>query len=136
MRRCSTISERLELDPDGRLNALVDALGSAKTHQETVDMLYHALRERVARRPLADQWATLHDGMREVVRPLAQDLARVLVEARDLGLPIDDRLRLLKALAACEPMPVSLVHGHGRNVPKRVRAVMAWIAQVIAPPLA
>ncbi len=31
----------------------------------------------------------------------------------------------------CQPMPVSLVHAHGRNVPKRVRAVMAWIAQVV-----
>ena len=33
----------------------------------------------------------------------------------------------------CEPMPVSLVHPHGRNVPKRVRAVMAWIAQSLEP---
>lgn len=32
-----------------------------------------------------------------------------------------------------EPMPVSLVHGHGRSVPKRVRAVMAWIESVIVP---
>jgi DNA-binding transcriptional LysR family regulator len=32
-----------------------------------------------------------------------------------------------------EPMPVSLVHGHGRSVPKRVRAVMAWIESVVAP---
>ncbi|MFT3765988.1 MAG: LysR family transcriptional regulator [Minicystis sp.] len=33
----------------------------------------------------------------------------------------------------CEPMPVTLVHGHGRNVPKTVRAVMAWIAKQIEP---
>jgi DNA-binding transcriptional LysR family regulator len=33
----------------------------------------------------------------------------------------------------CRAMPVSLVHGHGRNVPKRVRAVMGWIAQVVEP---
>jgi len=31
------------------------------------------------------------------------------------------------------PMPVSIVHPHGRNVPKRVRAVMGWIAQTIEP---
>jgi hypothetical protein len=30
-------------------------------------------------------------------------------------------------------MPVSLVHGHGRNVPKRVRTVMQWLAAVLAP---
>lgn len=35
----------------------------------------------------------------------------------------------------CEPMPVSLVHGHGRSVPKRVRAVMTWLAQVMEPAL-
>jgi DNA-binding transcriptional LysR family regulator len=35
-----------------------------------------------------------------------------------------------------EPMPVSLVHSHGRNVPKRVRAVMAWLESVIVPRLA
>jgi DNA-binding transcriptional LysR family regulator len=32
-------------------------------------------------------------------------------------------------------MPVSLVHGHARNVPKRVRAVMSWLAQLLAPHL-
>jgi DNA-binding transcriptional LysR family regulator len=35
-----------------------------------------------------------------------------------------------------EPMPISLVHAHGRTVPKRVRAVMAWIAQHVQPLLA
>jgi DNA-binding transcriptional LysR family regulator len=34
-----------------------------------------------------------------------------------------------------EPLPVSLVHAHGRNVPKHVRAVMSWIAQLFAPHL-
>ncbi|HEY2510920.1 MAG TPA: hypothetical protein VGI39_08695 [Polyangiaceae bacterium] len=33
----------------------------------------------------------------------------------------------------CAPMPVSLVHAHGRNVPKRVRAVMAWLAKTVEP---
>ena len=35
-----------------------------------------------------------------------------------------------------EPMPVSLVHAHGRRVPRRVRAVMQWLATVLAPRLA
>jgi len=35
-----------------------------------------------------------------------------------------------------EPMAVSLVHPHGRNVPRRVRAVMTWLAALIAPRLA
>lgn len=34
-----------------------------------------------------------------------------------------------------EPMPVSLVHPHGRSVPKRVRAVMSWVAGIITPRL-
>ncbi|NUO50377.1 MAG: LysR family transcriptional regulator [Polyangiaceae bacterium] len=33
------------------------------------------------------------------------------------------------------PMPVSLVHPHGSSVPRRVRAVMAWLAQQITPRL-
>jgi DNA-binding transcriptional LysR family regulator len=35
-----------------------------------------------------------------------------------------------------EPMPVTLVHGHGRSVPRRVRAVMSWVADLIRPGLA
>jgi DNA-binding transcriptional LysR family regulator len=41
-------------------------------------------------------------------------------------------VEILAALGS-EPMPVSLVHGHGRNVPKRVRTVMQWLAAVLAP---
>ena len=33
----------------------------------------------------------------------------------------------------CAPMLVSLVHAHGRNVPKRVRAVMTWLAKTVEP---
>lgn len=35
----------------------------------------------------------------------------------------------------CQPMPVSLLHGHARNVPKRVRALMTWLTQLLEPPL-
>ncbi|HEY8943008.1 MAG TPA: LysR family transcriptional regulator, partial [Polyangiaceae bacterium] len=35
----------------------------------------------------------------------------------------------------CEPMPVSLLHGHARNVPKRVRAMMNWLTEVLSPHL-
>lgn len=35
----------------------------------------------------------------------------------------------------CEPMPVSLVHGHGRTPPKPVRAVLQFLADVMAPAL-
>jgi DNA-binding transcriptional LysR family regulator len=35
----------------------------------------------------------------------------------------------------CEPLPVSLVHAHGRTVPRHVRAVMNWIAQLLEPHL-
>jgi DNA-binding transcriptional LysR family regulator len=33
------------------------------------------------------------------------------------------------------PMPVSLVHAHGRNVPRRVRVVMAWLDALVRPRL-
>ena len=32
----------------------------------------------------------------------------------------------------CKPMPVSLLHPHGANVPKRVRAVLTWLEHVVA----
>ena len=36
-------------------------------------------------------------------------------------------------LARCAPLPVSLLHAHGRRVPRRVRAVMDWLIAVITP---
>ena len=43
-------------------------------------------------------------------------------------------VEILPELSAA-PMPVSIVHGHARNVPKRVRAVMSWLAQQLEPHL-
>jgi DNA-binding transcriptional LysR family regulator len=34
-----------------------------------------------------------------------------------------------------EPMPVSLLYAHRRNLPKRVRVFMDWIAQILSPAL-
>lgn len=31
----------------------------------------------------------------------------------------------------CQPLPVSIVHAHGRSVPRHVRLVMNWIAEVL-----
>lgn len=31
----------------------------------------------------------------------------------------------------CQPMPVSIVHAHGRSVPRHVRLVMNWITEVL-----
>ena len=43
------------------------------------------------------------------------------------------RDQLLEILPAhtCQPMPVSLLHAHGKSVPKRVRAVMTWLEHVV-----
>jgi DNA-binding transcriptional LysR family regulator len=43
-------------------------------------------------------------------------------------------VEILPELTAA-PMPVSIVHGHARNVPKRVRAVISWLAQQLEPHL-
>ena len=32
----------------------------------------------------------------------------------------------------CRAMPVTLLHAHGKNVPKRVRAVMTWLEHVLS----
>jgi DNA-binding transcriptional LysR family regulator len=63
-----------------------------------------------------------------------------------LGIIQAPRSGMLRSIAAgdivevladytCAPLPISLVHAHGRNVPKHVRAVMHWIAQLLAPHL-
>jgi DNA-binding transcriptional LysR family regulator len=41
--------------------------------------------------------------------------------------------RLVEVLPdlTAEPMPVSIVHGHTRSVPKRVRAIMTWLERLI-----
>jgi DNA-binding transcriptional LysR family regulator len=61
-----------------------------------------------------------------------------IIQAPRMGLRplIEDGLlvELLPALAS-EPMPVSIVHPHGRKVPKRVRAVMSWLQAVMQPRL-
>lgn len=36
----------------------------------------------------------------------------------------------------CAPMPVVLLHTHGRNLPHRVRAVARWLGDVVTPHLA
>lgn len=33
----------------------------------------------------------------------------------------------------CEPMPLTLLHSHGRTPPRRVRAVHTWLRDVLAP---
>jgi DNA-binding transcriptional LysR family regulator len=35
----------------------------------------------------------------------------------------------------CEPMPVSILHAHGRAVPRHVRIVMDWMAAALRPHL-
>ncbi len=36
----------------------------------------------------------------------------------------------------CAPLAVSLLHTHGRSAPRRVRAVMSWVSEVMGPTLA
>jgi DNA-binding transcriptional LysR family regulator len=59
-----------------------------------------------------------------------------------LGIIQSPRMSLLPSVTAgelveilpqhtCQPLPVSLVHAHGRNVPRHVRVVMSWIGEVL-----
>jgi DNA-binding transcriptional LysR family regulator len=61
-----------------------------------------------------------------------------IIQVPRLGVRADlEAGRLVELLpdAPAEPMPVSLVHPHGRSVPRRVRAVMTWLAEVVSPRL-
>src|SRR5689334_14438114 len=84
--------------------------------------------------------------MRSVITVNSTDSYRAACLA-GLGIIQSPRLGLLPSVAAgelvevlpqhtCEPLPISLVHAHGRNVPRHVRAVMGWIAEVLKTELA
>ncbi|KYF54721.1 LysR family transcriptional regulator [Sorangium cellulosum] len=92
-----------------------------------------------------------HDGgyrerpMRSAVTVNSADAYRAACVA-GLGIIQAPRIGMLESLAAgalvevlpaltCAPMPVSLLHTHGRSAPRRVRAVMSWIAEVLSPHL-
>src|SRR5262249_13589693 len=86
--------------------------------------------------PVGDAYALLP--MRSVVTVNSADAYRVaciaglgIIQSPLIGVraQLEDGtlVEVLPELAS-EPMPVSLVHPHGRSVPKRVRAVMAWLA--------
>jgi DNA-binding transcriptional LysR family regulator len=100
--------------------------------------------------PPAFEW---RDGAATRTRPMRALLTVNNVDAyhaacvAGLGIIQAPRIGVVDALAAgslvevlpdyvCEPMPVSILHGHGRSVPRRVRAVMAWIAGIVEPRLA
>ena len=59
-----------------------------------------------------------------------------------LGIVQSARMGLLPSVTAgelveilpqhtCQPLPISLVHAHGRNVPRHVRVVMSWIGEIL-----
>ncbi|WP_438029826.1 LysR family transcriptional regulator [Sorangium sp. So ce233] len=92
-----------------------------------------------------------HDGgyrerpMRSAVTVNSADAYRAACVA-GLGIIQAPRVGMLESITAgalvevlpaltCAPMPVSLLHTHGRSVPRRVRAVMSWITEVLSPHL-
>lgn len=47
---------------------------------------------------------------------------------------IDPLVEILPEHTA-RPLPVTLLHAHGRSVPRRVRAVMSWLSELLVPVL-
>lgn len=48
------------------------------------------------------------------------------------GRDVEHLVEILPEYAA-RPIPISLLHTHGRSVPRRVRAVMNWLVELLAP---
>lgn len=59
-------------------------------------------------------------------------LGIVQLPRHDLSLHGGKLLEVAPALRA-QPMPVTLLHTHGRSLPRRVRAVMNWLIEQLAP---
>lgn len=57
-----------------------------------------------------------------------------IIQSPQMGLRSDvlagDLVEILPQYT-CQPLPVSLVHAQGRNVPRHVRVVMNWIAELL-----
>jgi len=79
--------------------------------------------------------------MRSVITVNSTDSYRAACLA-GLGIIQSPRMGLLPSVAAgelveilpqhtCQPLPISLVHAHGRNVPRHVRVVMSWIGEIL-----
>ena len=54
-----------------------------------------------------------------------------IIQAPKWRRPSRDQLIEVLPDHTCRPMPVTLLHAHGKNVPKRVRAVMTWLEHVL-----
>jgi DNA-binding transcriptional LysR family regulator len=83
--------------------------------------------------------------MRSVITVNSTDSYRAACDA-GLGIIQSPRMGLSASVTAgelveilpqhtAEPLPVALVHAHGRNAPRHVRAVMSWIAEQLKPHL-
>lgn len=79
--------------------------------------------------------------MRSVITVNSTDSFRAACLA-GLGIIQSPRMGLLPSVTAgelveilpqhtCQPLPVSLVHAHGRNVPRHVRVVMSWMGEIL-----
>jgi DNA-binding transcriptional LysR family regulator len=79
--------------------------------------------------------------MRSVITVNSTDSYREACLA-GLGIIQSPRMGLLPSIAAgelvevlpqhtAEPLAISIVHAHGRSVPRQVRAVMSWIAEIL-----
>ena len=59
-----------------------------------------------------------------------------IIQAPAVGLqPLIERGELVEVLPdlRAEPMPVSFVYAHRRNVSRRVQVFMTWVAEILAP---
>jgi DNA-binding transcriptional LysR family regulator len=61
-----------------------------------------------------------------------------IIQVPRVGAGSPSRAGLVEVLPelTCAPMPVTLLHTHSRNPPRRVRAVLSWLSEMIKPHLA
>jgi DNA-binding transcriptional LysR family regulator len=61
-----------------------------------------------------------------------------IIQVPRMGAGSPERATLVEILPelTCAPMPVSVLHTHGRSAPRRVRAVTGWLGELMGPHLA
>jgi len=84
-----------DMAPEARMNALIDSLNMLEEHVHQVEVMLDAVRERSPSMTPRQ----LEAAVRDAIKPLAKYLARALIEARELGMPLPGRFRLLSDLS-------------------------------------
>ncbi|MCC6621379.1 MAG: DUF4157 domain-containing protein [Deltaproteobacteria bacterium] len=88
-----------DMDPIARQNALVDSLNMIEVHMEQVRAMVAAAMRPVPGESRTEASQRRARQINDAMKPIAKYLARALIEARELGIPLNSDDRVVAAMA-------------------------------------